>query len=201
VSRLTAIYEEASNFGYYARGLRTGLGHEIGAIRLCYLNIRLNAAWRLSLRSTARETGRRRRKMSRISNDWNQTLAGAKKILGPSGKVSAGKMGAVFKSADDGNKQSTHFEAARAAIEKVIADMQAAAAKVKIALSQADDEISDDDYNLDPKKPDEKKKIDQVQTLFSKFFADQKAVMDDYNKTLDDLDRHIIQLKKYKAPA
>ncbi|HEX3747106.1 MAG TPA: hypothetical protein VHW09_24385 [Bryobacteraceae bacterium] len=139
--------------------------------------------------------------MSRIQDDWNKTVAGAKKILGASAKISTGKMAAVFKNADEGNKHSAQFNESRSAIEKKIAEMQTSAAKVKISLSQADDEISDDDYNLDPKKPDEKKKIDQAQALFTKFFQEEKSIMDDYNKTLDDLDKHIIQLTKYKPPS
>jgi hypothetical protein len=67
-------------------------------------------------------------------------------------------------------------------------------------MSQFADEITDDDYGLDPKKPDDKKKIDQAQKLFTDYFKDSQKDVDDMMKTIDELDKHLIQLSKYKAP-
>lgn len=59
---------------------------------------------------------------------------------------------------------------ARDSFGKKIPDLQTAWAKLDAALGYADDEISDSSYGLDSSKPEDKKKIEQVNALFSKFF-------------------------------
>jgi hypothetical protein len=124
----------------------------------------------------------------------------AKKALGSSAVIPMGKMSAALKNVADGNKLVPGFTAAREALEKKILELQNAGSKIKNSLAQADDQISDDDYSLDPKKPDDKKKIDQAQAIFSKFFKSAEDEIDDIIKVTDELDKHVIQLKKYKGP-
>ena len=59
---------------------------------------------------------------------------------------------------------------ARDAFGKKILDLQTAWAKLDAALSYPDYEISDSSYGLDSSKPEDKKKIEQVNLPFSKFF-------------------------------
>jgi hypothetical protein len=51
---------------------------------------------------------------------------------------------------------------ARDSFGKKIPDLQTAWAKLDAALGYADDEISDSSYGLDSSKPEDKKKIEQV---------------------------------------
>jgi hypothetical protein len=129
---------------------------------------------------------------------WDKALADAKKVLGNSAKVSDKRMQVTISSAVDANKLWDAFNAMREAMKKKLLDLQNAESKVKNSLVQADDEISDDDYGLDPKKPDDKKKIDQAQAIFSKFFKEKQKNMDDNIKNLDELDKHLMDIQKYK---
>jgi hypothetical protein len=82
--------------------------------------------------------------------------------------------------------------------EKIV-EFQTAASKIQHSLDAADDEISDDDYGLDDSEPDDKKKIQQAQDLFKKFFARSTKGITDLIKTTDDLNKHVIQMQKYKG--
>jgi hypothetical protein len=130
--------------------------------------------------------------------DWDKALADAKKVLGSSAKVSDKRMQGVIKDAQDANKVWDAFDAMREAMKKKLLDLQNAESKVKNGLVQADDELTDGDYGLDPKKPDDKKKIDQAQAIFTKFFKEKEKNMDDNVKNLDELDKHLMNIKKYR---
>ena len=134
-----------------------------------------------------------------ITDSWTKTVADAKRILGSGAKIPLGKMSVVLKNVVDGNKHTPAVEAARDALEKQILEMQNAGSKIKNSLALADDEVSDYDYGLDPKKPDDKKKIDQAQALFTKFFQSSEQEIDDFIKATNELNKHVIQLGKYKA--
>jgi hypothetical protein len=134
-----------------------------------------------------------------IKDDWTKTLGDAKKVLGNSAQIKLGKIQAAIKSVDDGNKLGPGVNAARDALEKKIVEFQTAASKIQHSLDAADDEISDDDYGLDDSKPDDKKKIQQAQDLFKKFFARSTKEITDLIKTTDDLNKHVIQMQKYKG--
>jgi len=135
-----------------------------------------------------------------ITDEWNKTLANAKRILGNGATIPVGKMTMVIKNVAEGNKFIPGVEAARDALEKRVLDMQNAGSRIKNSLALADDEISDFDYGLDPKKPDDKKKIDQAQALFTKFFQNSEREIDDFIKSTNELNKHVIQLDKYKGP-
>jgi hypothetical protein len=53
-----------------------------------------------------------------IKDDWNKTLADAKKVLGNSAQIKLGKIWAAIKSLEDGNKVGPGVNAAREALEK-----------------------------------------------------------------------------------
>jgi hypothetical protein len=130
---------------------------------------------------------------------WDKTLADAKKILGTGAVVPVGKMAGVTKNLAEYNKAGDGFVTLRETLEKKLLELENGASKVKNSLGQAADEITDDDYGLDPKKPDDKKKIDQAQALFKAFFKGKQQDVADMFKTIDDLDKHLIQLGKYKG--
>jgi hypothetical protein len=133
--------------------------------------------------------------------NWDKTLADAKKILGKDAKIPLRKMPTVQKEVTDLNKHQPSFAAARDAFEKQILEYQDAFSRLKNALVQADNDISDDDYGLDPKKPDDKKKIDQAQALFKGYFKDMEDEVDDEIKVMNEVDKHIDNARKYKGPS
>jgi hypothetical protein len=132
------------------------------------------------------------------SAEWDKALSDAKRVLGNTAKINDKRMQAVIKSALDAQKVWDSFDTLREGIKKKLLELQNAESKVKNGLVQADDEISDDDYGLDDKKPDEKKKIDQAQAIFSKFFKETQKTMDGNIKNLDELDKHLMNISKYK---
>ena len=106
-------------------------------------------------------------------------------------------MSVALKGEQDADKVAGHFAASRDAFSKQILAFENAWSKVKNQLGQADDEVDDSDYGLDSKKPDEKKKIDLADAIFSKFFQDAEKKIDEYIKALGEVDRHMQHLKKY----
>jgi hypothetical protein len=116
--------------------------------------------------------------MAGIEENWNKTLADAKKILGNNAKIPVDKMSVVLKDLADANKASDEFDALLAPIQKKLAEWRAAVAKTKTSMVAADGQISNDHYALDPKKPDDKKKIDQAKALFTKFFKSTEESLD-----------------------
>jgi hypothetical protein len=136
-----------------------------------------------------------------ITDDWNKTLADAKKTLGTSAKIPEAKMQNVLQKVKEGNKLGPAFATARDALEKKIEDLQDAGSKIKNALSLANAELSKNNFGLDPKKPDDKKKIDAAQKAFSQFFQDSGKEIDDIISKTNELDKHMEQLSDYKGPS
>jgi len=133
-------------------------------------------------------------------SDWNKTLADAKKILGSRAVIPENKMSVVQKNRADANKFVPEINTMREALEKKILQWQNVISKSRNSLDAADDEISDATYGLDPKKPDDKKKIDQAEALFTKFFKSVEQEYDDYAKYAAAIAKHVIQLNSYKNP-
>ncbi|HUB81276.1 MAG TPA: hypothetical protein VMB03_20890 [Bryobacteraceae bacterium] len=136
--------------------------------------------------------------MPALQERWNQAVADARKILGNNAKIPNGKMSVALRADNDTDKVFADYAKARDEFSKKILAMQDAYSRVKNALGQADDEVDDSDYGMDNKKPDEKKKIDQADALFSKFFADMEGRLDNYLKQLGEVNRHMEHVTKYK---
>jgi hypothetical protein len=131
---------------------------------------------------------------------WDKAVADAKKILGPSAKIPDKKMDVVFKAAEDANKAWDGLGTLRDGMKKKILDVENLDSKVGNSLQSVSDEFDDEEFGLDSKKPDDKKKIDQAQAIFSKFFKDAEKIFDENNKNLDELNKHLIDIVKYKRP-
>ncbi len=125
--------------------------------------------------------------------------ARASKILGkdakfPTRKFDIGKLGetqiaafnAFDKGRDDLSDKLAAFENANQAIMTGLKQLAAAYEK--------------NDFGLDPKKKDDAKKIAQAQKLFKDFFARELKVLDNMDKSIDELEKHIVQMSKYKGP-
>jgi hypothetical protein len=130
--------------------------------------------------------------------DWKKALGEAKNALGKDGDVPIKRMAAVFKAESDYVSLFNGFNATREALEKKLLEMQNALSKVKNTMVQAEDEITASSYGLDEKKPDEKKKVDKAQAALEKYFDDAKGDVDIRIKNADELDKHLIQIARYK---
>ena len=132
-----------------------------------------------------------------MSAEWDKTVAAAQKILGKDGKV-PDMPANVQKSADAMGKTNEEFDKSREEVEGKLVELQNANDAVKNGLKQFLAKIEKDDLGLDPKKKDDLKKIQQARKMLTdRLSAGVKHYIDD-DKTLDELDKHIIQLGKYK---
>ena len=129
---------------------------------------------------------------------WNKTVADAKKILGNTAKIPEQRVQLAIKFALESNKVWDGFNALREAMKKKILEQQNADSKVMNTLHQAWDEIQESDFGLDDSKPDDKKKIAQATAVFNKFFTDTKKTWDENDKNIDELDKHLMNIAKYK---
>jgi hypothetical protein len=55
-------------------------------------------------------------------------------------------------------------------------------------------------FGLDPKKKDDAKKIEQARKMFSGFFDGSLKNLEHDEKAIDELQKHLVQLSKYKGP-
>jgi hypothetical protein len=131
---------------------------------------------------------------------WDKAVADAKKILGPSAKVPDKKMDPVINAAEEAMKAWDGLGTLRDSMKKKILDVQNVGSKVSNGLQHVADEFDDEDFGLDDSKPDDKKKIAQAQAIFGKFFKDAEKKFADNNKELEELDKHLIDLAKYRRP-
>jgi len=135
------------------------------------------------------------------SASWDKAVADAKKILGNSAKIPTAGIQTVLKRAEELNKVWDRFDDTREVLKKQLLEAQDTRSKIKNALVQGQDQISAEDFGLDEKDPDDKKKIDQAQAIFQKYFATAEKFQDDVIKNLDELDKHLMNLSKYKGPS
>ena len=121
------------------------------------------------------------------------------KALQESGKAGVDNVPLVkiqifFRDIDTANKMLPEINSMRAALEKKILAWQSAVAKLGVSLGAAEDEIVGGRYGLDPRKPDDKKKIDQANAIFAKYFKSQNQWQDEYSKDCASIAKHIIQM-------
>jgi len=126
-----------------------------------------------------------------LQDDWNKATADAKKVLGSNANIPNGRMSDALKAMQDFHSVGRGFKSARDALDKSITEMQKAISKVQSALNEADKEVTAAKYHLDPKKPDDKKKIDQADVIFEKFFSQWTKLAGEHIKFLDDIEKHV----------
>ncbi len=131
--------------------------------------------------------------------DWDKTKAAALKILGKDGDV-PDPPPALIKSVDEVSKAITGFNSAREDLEKTILTMENANDGVKNVLKQFSASLAKSDLGLDPKNKDDAKKIAQARKILLDRMGDGMKRHDTNEKMLDELDKHVIQLAKYKSP-
>jgi len=93
------------------------------------------------------------------------------------------------------------FDDARKKLEDSIQDFENANKAFENGLKSNKAAYDKTDFGLDPKNKDDLKKINQALKIFSDFFARIHTRIDDRYKEIDELNKHAIQLRKYKAPS
>jgi hypothetical protein len=134
-----------------------------------------------------------------MADTWVKTRAAALKILGDKAKV-PDSPDAVAKAAKSWDKSFEEFGKSRDACEQKLLAMENANDAERNAIKQFRATIAKADFDLDPKDKDDLKKIQQARDLLTDKLDDSIARHEVIDKDLDELDKHLIQLGKYKPP-
>ncbi|HUB83501.1 MAG TPA: hypothetical protein VMB03_32100 [Bryobacteraceae bacterium] len=129
---------------------------------------------------------------------WNKAVADAKRVLGNSAKIPTKRVDDVLKDAVIAHKAFDGLDVLREQMKKKILEVQTADSRVDNGLGLAADEMDDEDFGLDSKKPDDKKKIDQAHQIFANFFKIAQKNFEDDAKNLRELNKHLIDIASYK---
>jgi hypothetical protein len=129
---------------------------------------------------------------------YSDATAKALKILGDDAKVPP-VSDKVKKSFSDSNESQKAFLTARDACVEKVADLDDKTTSCVNALEHFRAEIEREDFQLDAKK--DAKKIKQAKALLFAVIDEQIKDCKSDDKSLDELDRHLVLLKKYKPSA
>ena len=123
----------------------------------------------------------------------------AKKILGDKAEFPAEKPD-MSKLQEEYAKKRDAFEEARTKIEDAIQEFEDAITTFQNGLKTNRTIYDKDDYGLDPKDKEDKKKIDKANKIFMEFFTNIEKNVTDRFKEIDELNKHAIQMRKYAPP-
>jgi len=130
-------------------------------------------------------------------SEWESIKAAALKILGDNGDVP--DMPPNIDLADNDIKMAGRgFDQSRQDLEAKLLDLQNAFDLLTNALKQFSAKIEKSDFGLDAKNKDDQKKIAKARQMLTGWLNDIMKICTDYTKVLDELDKHVVQLEKYK---
>jgi hypothetical protein len=101
---------------------------------------------------------------------------------------------------DDLGKEHEGFDKARETLEGTVLASENALSTFGNGVKQTAALFERSDFGLNSKKPEDAKKIKQAQQIMAAAFASVQKTLATSTKNLDELDKHVIQLGKYKAP-
>jgi hypothetical protein len=126
-----------------------------------------------------------------------EVIEQAKKVLGDKAKIPDPKDDPK-KLKDDFEKAFDKLDVARGNVESELLGVENAISAYKNGQKQNAAVYQRADFSLNEKSKDDAKKIKLAQKLFSDYFATAQSAADKEMKALDELDKHVIQLSKYK---
>lgn len=129
--------------------------------------------------------------------EWDKLRAEALKILGEGAEV-PDLPDTIKKSLKDLGKFNTEFNKSRDDIEEKLLAKQNANDAFINALKQFEAKIEKSDFELDAKNKENSDKIEKARKILTDSLDNNLKRWRDDDKILDDLDKHIIQLGKYK---
>ncbi len=127
--------------------------------------------------------------------DWDDAKKQALKILGKDGKITDDK--AMNKVMESVGKAFEAFSKSRDDLESKITELQGQCEKLSSSADQLEAKVEKDSLGLDPKKPDDAKKIKQAQDILTASLGEIGKAQDTNLKTLKEAARHLILLSKY----
>ncbi len=127
--------------------------------------------------------------------DWDKAKAQALKVLGDGAEV-PDLADPILKASKAYNDANTAFKESREACEAKLLEMDNTAAAFLNALVQFRSRVEKSDFKLDEKK--DAKKIQQAEKLLTGELDGAIKELKVIDKTLGELDKHMIQLGKYK---
>jgi hypothetical protein len=128
---------------------------------------------------------------------YDKAKAAAEKILGKSAKVPDLPPG-IEKAFDAKIKANEAFDKSREDLEAKLVEVQNANDGVKNLANQFEAKMEKEDFGLDTKNKDDVKKIQQARKIMTDVLKTGTKNLADDDKILNELDKHVIQLGKYK---
>ncbi len=131
-----------------------------------------------------------------MATEWDGAKAKALKILGKDAKIPDPKF--LGKLQSDVNAAYGAYNKSRDDLEAKILAMQKAMSDAKLTVKQFADKLDDEDFGLDEKNKDDAKKIKDAQAIFDAWAENIYKNVNDDIRELDELDKHLVDYKKYK---
>lgn len=135
-----------------------------------------------------------------MAASWDTTKAAAMKILGKDGKIPEPKA-SYKKGLADEQKAYDAFDKLRKQLEDQLLALQDANSAGRNAVRQLGEIFDKSDLGLDPKDKEASKKIDQAKKILLDWIEEQQSALEANDKNYDELDKHLINISKYKGPA
>jgi len=133
--------------------------------------------------------------MAGTEKAWADAKAQAQKIIGKEGKLPKPRVDPMT-AMDDANKLLHELFKARDTLEGKLIAAQAACAKVTLAAKQYGDMVDGADFDLDAKKPDDKKKIADAQKVLEDQLGTIEKFADKVTDILGTLDKSLASIEK-----
>ena len=132
-----------------------------------------------------------------MAMSYDAAKAAALKALGKDAKLPT-PPSAIKTAADQDSKAYDAFDKSRKELEAKVLALQNADSSWKNALKQYGEMLQENDFGLDANDKDDAKKIEAAQKAFADWNDGAIAVLDGNLKNLDELDKHLINITKYK---
>ncbi len=131
-----------------------------------------------------------------MADNWDGADKEAMKVLGEKAKLPKWPT-AIDKAKAGEDKTFDEFDKTRQDLKKKLVAEQDSVEKLKDALSQFQDEIEGNNFGLDAKNKDDKKKIDDARKILSGKLKEYMDTRDDDFKNLKELDKHLVNIADY----
>lgn len=139
--------------------------------------------------------------MFNLNKEWEKLGSDLKKAVGDHPPKNGSKVEAALKQASGLGTRA--FDDAREELEKQIVDLQKDNATMRMLLTQAAAEAvafaqAGRNSNQPKSEAHDKKQNAAFQETLKSFFAHEKRCTDEITKDLEELAKHVIEVKKYK---
>jgi hypothetical protein len=131
-----------------------------------------------------------------VADNWSATKGKAQKILGKDAKIPEPK--SLDKLRDDWWTAFAAYQKACEDMEDKILALQKSGASVKLTLKQFGDKLDDESFGLNEKDKEDAKKIKDAHDVLMGWVQDTEKDIDNDIGGLDELDKHVIDFRKYK---